>query len=407
MLAWDVEAFLASGRRDLFFVPIALTYERLVEEGAMVGELEGEEKRDESMLGLVRARRFLRRRFGSVFVNFGEPISLADALGDRRLRFAGRATPEVEAEQRAFVEEMGTRIVERINWAVAASATAVAACALLGEQRRGLFRPELARRMRQIVDLLRLQDVRLTPELSRDVGGFSESIASLLRMDLIHSAADARGEILYFEESRRRALDLYRNGVLHFLAAPSFLARDLLRGASEPELHAELARWLELFERELFVQRGQVLAAHFPGFLDHFLREGWIAREGERFRATARGAAELRFLAEQTRPLLEAYLSVCAAAAEVGREGMGARDLTRAASEQFERAALLGEVGLAESSNPVTFGNAFDLLLHRGVLALAPPAGGGPRRDKRYVRGPAFAELPELRERLASALSGR
>ncbi|MFQ5654626.1 MAG: hypothetical protein ACE5GW_07840, partial [Planctomycetota bacterium] len=33
MLAWDVEAFLQSGRRDLFFVPIAITYERLVEEG--------------------------------------------------------------------------------------------------------------------------------------------------------------------------------------------------------------------------------------------------------------------------------------------------------------------------------------------------------------------------------------
>jgi glycerol-3-phosphate O-acyltransferase len=408
MLAWNVEAFLASGRRDLFFVPIALTYERLVEEGAMVGELEGEEKRDESVLGLVRARRFLRRRFGSVFVSFGEPISLGDALGDRRERFARPSTPELEAERRVFVDEMGTRIVERINWAVAASATAVAGCALLGERRRGLFRPELARRMRQIVDLLRLQDVRLTPELSRDVGGFGESIASLLRMDLIRSVEDSRGEILYFEASRRRALDLYRNSILHFLAAPSFLARDLARGASEPELHASLSWWLDLFSRELFVQRGQVLAAHFPGFLDHFLREGWIAREGDVFRATARGAGELEFLAEITRPLIEAYLSVCAAAAAIGEEGITARDLTRAASEQFERAALLGEVGLAESSNPVTFGNALDLLLHRGVLELAPAAGGRDRREQqRYMRGPAFAELPELGERLASALTGR
>ena len=41
MLSWDVEAFLASGRRDLFFVPVALTYERLVEEGAMVGRARG------------------------------------------------------------------------------------------------------------------------------------------------------------------------------------------------------------------------------------------------------------------------------------------------------------------------------------------------------------------------------
>ena len=90
MLSWDVEAFLASGRRDLLFVPVALTYERLVEEGAMVGELEGAAKKDESMLGLMRAWRFLQRRFGSVYVNFGEPLSLAEAIGDRREELDGR-----------------------------------------------------------------------------------------------------------------------------------------------------------------------------------------------------------------------------------------------------------------------------------------------------------------------------
>ena len=121
-------------RRDLFFVPIAITYERLVEEGAMVEELEGGAKRDESVLGLVRARKFLQRRFGSVFVNFGEPISLAEALGPRRARFARDASPECQAEKRAFVERLGHRIVERINWAVVPNATSIAACALLGER---------------------------------------------------------------------------------------------------------------------------------------------------------------------------------------------------------------------------------------------------------------------------------
>src|SRR4029450_546882 len=62
VLSWDVEAFLASGRRDLLFVPVALTYERLVEEGSMVGELEGAAKEDESMLGLVRGWAVLARR---------------------------------------------------------------------------------------------------------------------------------------------------------------------------------------------------------------------------------------------------------------------------------------------------------------------------------------------------------
>ena len=138
MLSWDVEAFLAGSRRDLFFVPIAINYERLVEEGAMVDELEGGEKVNESTLGLLRARKYLRRRFGSVFLNFGEPISLAEAMGSDRALFAASASPEVEIAKRRFVEGLGNRVVERINWATVANATSVAASALLGTPARGL-----------------------------------------------------------------------------------------------------------------------------------------------------------------------------------------------------------------------------------------------------------------------------
>ena len=40
-------------------------------------------------------------------------------------------------------------------------------------------------------------------------GDFEESISFLMRSDLIRSRKDAQGEILYFEESHRAALDLY------------------------------------------------------------------------------------------------------------------------------------------------------------------------------------------------------
>ncbi|MEN8161271.1 MAG: 1-acyl-sn-glycerol-3-phosphate acyltransferase, partial [Myxococcota bacterium] len=46
MLSWNVQGFIDSGRRDLLFVPVAITYERLVEEGSMVDELEGGAKKD-------------------------------------------------------------------------------------------------------------------------------------------------------------------------------------------------------------------------------------------------------------------------------------------------------------------------------------------------------------------------
>jgi glycerol-3-phosphate O-acyltransferase len=353
----------------------------------------------------MRARKFLRRRFGSVFVNFGEPISLADALGARRQRFRAEPDEETAAEKRRFVESLGNRIAERINWAVVPNATSVAACALLGERRRGLLRAQLVRRMQEVVDLLRLQDVQLTPALARDEGDFSDSIASLLRSDLIHSVQDPRGEILYFEESRRRALDLYRNTMVHFLAAPSLIARRLLSGASTEELRRDLADWLDLLYLEFFAPRGEVLAAHFFAFLDHFERHGWVERGDERLRVTEKGASYFRFLAEQTRGVLDVYYTTMAAILASGSE-MTAKGLRKAAAEQFARADLLGEVGRREAANPVTFANAVDALVRRGILARAASEPAR-ERDVAYVRGAAFDDLTALRERLATALAAR
>ena len=42
-------------------------------------------------------------------------------------------------------------------------------------------------------------------------------------------------------------LDVYRNVLFHFLVAPSFLARQLLRGATHEELRKDLSFWLDLF----------------------------------------------------------------------------------------------------------------------------------------------------------------
>ena len=62
----------------------------------------------------------------------------------------------------------------------------------------------------------------------------------------------------------------------------------------------------------------------------------------------------------------------------------------------------VGEVTRIEGWSSVTFKNALELLSQRGVLAES-----GAARERAWGRGPAFDELPALRERLARALLGR
>jgi glycerol-3-phosphate O-acyltransferase len=400
MLSWNVQGFVDSGRRDLFLVPVGITYERLVEEGAMVDELEGGKKTKESMLGLVRARKVLGRRYGTVFINFGEPISLARELEGKRHLFTGAEDEAKTAAKRAFTEGLGNEIVERINGAMVANATSVAASALLGEGRRGYFRGDLAIRMGQLIELLQLQDVPLTPELLADAPDFQDSIDFLLRSGLLKTKADPRGEILYFEDAGLRALDVYRNVILHYLAVPSWISRGLLAGLDRESLRADLKFWLELFYEEVFAPTGIVQAAHFDAFLDDFQRRGLIVPIGERLTPSPEGHAFFHVLAEQTRGLLETYLVAVTTVAEMA-EPTTLKALEKEGAAQFERGGLLGEVRRPESWNSATFRNAIELLGRRGILEPAEPEG----RDKRVAPGAAFGDLEALRERLATALA--
>ena len=105
---------------------------------------------------------------------------------------------------------------------------------------------------------------------------------------------------------------------------------------------------------------------------------------------------------------MEVYYATFAAALGAAEESLLARRLEKEAADQFEHAFLLGEVERREAANAVAFGSAVDLLVRLRILERAPEQPGGERpRDTRYVRGPAWGELPALRERLAGALSPR
>lgn len=416
MLGWDVDAFLESRRRDLFFVPIAISYERLVEESGMIEELDGGAKSDESVIGLFRARKYLQKRFGSVHVSFGEPVSLASALGRQREPFEALQRGKVDSlqerekiqdQKRVFVESLGHSLVERIGWAMVANATSVAAVVLLGSSHSGMLRESMINRVRGVAGLLQLQGVRLTPAFERDLGWeLRESIAFLERSDLIALREDQRGEILHFEEGRRRALDIYRNSISHFLVIPSIVARAVLARKPRSDLQGELRDWFDIFYREYYVSqdfyltRGEAVAEHFEA-------EGWTCSGGDRFEPTQAGLEVLTVLAEQTRGVIEFYDTAVRVISRSRGDGLKSHFLKETLAS-FENARILGTARRAEAATDSSFNNALTWLETREILT-SERVSTGKRgvRDTQYARGDRWEELEGISELLASALTDR
>lgn len=416
MLSWDVDAFLESKRRDLFFVPISISYERLVEESGMIEELDGAEKSKESVLGLLRARKYLQRKFGSVHVSFGEPISLAGALGNQRESFEALQrgqidSPELrealESRKRDFVHDLGHSLVERIGWATVANATSVAAVVLMGERHSGMLRERLVTGMQDVATLLKLQGVRLTPAFDHDLGELRESIEFLERSDLIHSRLDHRGEIIYFEENRRRALDMYRNSIAHFLVIPSILARSTLVGLDQSQVRSELEVWIDVFYREFYASR-ELYFSRGEALLEHYESEGWIESIDNHWVVTEAGQRPLSMLAEQTRGVVECYDTVVRVLMpwmDSAGDGLLRSGVIKEAQIAFENATILGTVRRKEALVDATFDNALAWLVSRQVLeSEVIHTGKRNTRDTRYARGEKWTELDSIQSLLASAL---
>src|SRR6185503_8517229 len=118
LLSMMVNAFVQGVRRDLYLVPVSIHYGRIPEEEAYRREVAGEEKEPESLGALLRARSVLTRRYGTVYVNFADPISLNGALGPQRERFLdGSGDPPVEEEKKRFIQRLGFRLLREVNQA--------------------------------------------------------------------------------------------------------------------------------------------------------------------------------------------------------------------------------------------------------------------------------------------------
>jgi len=75
LLGMCLDPYLQQKVPDITFVPISISYERVIEAELYSNELMGEQKIKESFKGLIQARKILKMNFGRIHVIFNEPIS--------------------------------------------------------------------------------------------------------------------------------------------------------------------------------------------------------------------------------------------------------------------------------------------------------------------------------------------
>lgn len=405
MLSMIIDAYIKGARQDLYLMPIGINYERLAEESTYVREMEGKKKETESIKSIVRARSVLKRRFGKVHLNFGQPISLREALGGQleQLR-ATYDSAEGETARRTFTEALAYRILRAINVTMTATVSSLAAVALLARDKNAIRRDEFLETVHEFRGLLRVRHARMSAPLAQEDLNFEDMIQFLISSDLIRELKDAKETVYTYDETKRRALDFYKNNIIHFLVVPSILAQALQRPTTRDELWRELFWWVQLFRYEFFLPDERAVQTRAEVYLGHFIAEKLVEESATGLRPRPEGARRLALHASSLANFREGYFAVLETISHIREWPIPEKKLLSEINLTFEKYFLLKEVRRPEARNPVVFRNALrSLVTHEHLVTRQVSIGKG-KSSILYDRGSRLEDLTETRRTVARSL---
>lgn len=369
LLGMTVQSFVRHHERPLVFVPVYLGYEKLPEGASFVDELSGRPKRRESLWSLFSAARVLRRNFGQVYVNIGEPLPLADWLDARHPDWrtvAAESRGETDW-QRAAVGDIASELVRRINAAALVNPVNLVGLALLSTPKATADATALARQIGHLQGLL-------PAELVAAPADGAACIAYALKLDAVHRIDHPLGALIGANTNEAALLAYFRNNVFHLYALPALVACLIVQHGplAEKRLLETLTDLLGLMRDSLYLRLDEAdLPVALEDVLGKLAEQGLIERQADNAAApTANTVAksDLLWLGEILRPQMERYFLVLM----LLRHG-GSGQLTRAALlEQSvllaQRLALLHAGKTPEFADRPLMVALIDHLLDNGIL---------------------------------------
>jgi glycerol-3-phosphate O-acyltransferase len=206
--------------RDIWFVPVALNYDRVLEDRSLIRELVAEGQRPSRLAQLSTVTTYLisntvrlltgrLKRYGRVAVNFGTPLSLRAWLKT--------GPPNVltlpKEERLPQLERLAQEMTRRIGAIIPVTPVPLAAAALLSFGQTVITKDAVLERMDQLRD--RLKDVN--GKVVRGGARVAEIWDRAWRMLQMRRLVIVDGESLVILPRGRPLLEFYANSIAHLL----------------------------------------------------------------------------------------------------------------------------------------------------------------------------------------------
>lgn len=384
-----LQAYKQGYCKDLIFVPTSVIYDRIIEKGSYLKELGGGKKETENFKQVIGARRFLKRRYGKIYIRFNKPFSLNSYIEESR--------PEINE----FHRDLAYHLANAINDVSLITPLSLISTAILTSHRKGFYTAELTDTLRFFMTLVKRLNAPVHNSMNDIEKAVIESIDLLSEWRIIEHTENPsdEGKFFFIKDDKKLELEYYKNSIIHFFIEYSFTAVSMLSGPEEEKSLDSIVFCHDFlkksFGKEFLFDHMENTEVKVNSIINYFLEEGLIRQSDETrgFTISKAGFDKLSSWASLAKTFIESYWIAANVMVQCKDEKISGENLIKriidAGNKYYDSGVIdhIGAISRINFQNAVTYINS-------QVLASEDEKGD---KTQDYVRLTEFSrQLHEL-----------
>lgn len=391
-------------------IPVYIGYDRVIEEKSYLDELSGAPKAKENAAQIIKSGNILRKRYGQVYINIGEPMIMKSYLESQEKQIEQMTLDE----RQSLYRKIGYEIELEINKVSVVTPFSLVASGLLSHDRRGISHDELTEILNEFYEYLSTRKVKFAATFAHRERAITDALNIFVQSEIIsrieaEEEEEEMQEVVYsLDDKKRLSLEYYKNTILHFFVPLSFVATSMLESSEDVMSLSRILGDYKFLKRLLwnefiFDERkddleevNEVLAyLHNRKMIIPTQRDGqvWIEVKGK-------GRTKLKPFAGLIHNYLEAYWVVIKSFPYLKKKTQNQKDWLKKIRDLGDRMYKRGEILRAEALSQSNYLNVIRFLEDAELISSIVKEEKGGKKETAYSLTENKAEMEVLRRRL-------
>jgi glycerol-3-phosphate O-acyltransferase len=370
-----LSAFKKGACDDMIFVPVFIGYDQVLEESTYLHEVSGGEKKPESLSGLIKAVKFLKKRYGKIYIRFHEPISLNQLVQQQEKQLSEMTAKE----QNTVCRRLGYRVLNAINRVTVVTPHALVASAILVSPKNKISYGQLTLHVQTFMRYLSSQEIMFADTLSDSIRALKNVLYIYAQRKLIDPVPEedkwpTEDTLYIINEHKRPELEYYKNNAIAFFVPAAFVALAILVQDnfqfSAYDLHSNYNLISEFFHNEFVVDIEKTPEEIVQNNLQAFVTDNIITAHptlSDTYNLPSDGLKKLKLFGNFLTTFFESYWIVLSFFKQAPRGSLPSRDRLKNMQSLAERMYKRMEIDRKEALSKITFENAEKYFTAHGI----------------------------------------